>query len=58
MSVIRDRLSRLLGETIPEGRIEETIYRIDERGGISNRQMLDMLIITIEEVEKHEKNDI
>lgn len=54
---LRERVSRLLGEMIPPDKWEETITKIDQRGGISQRQMLDMIIIILETLDKYENKD-
>lgn len=52
---IRRKVSKYLGEMIPEGKWEETLTIIDKRGGISQRQILDMLIIALQTIEEYEK---
>jgi len=51
---IRREVGLILGETIPKNGWDEVFSRADTRGSISQRQILDIVILLIKHIEKYE----
>ena len=51
---IRREVGLILGETIPKDGWDEVFSRADTRGSISQRQILDIVILLIKHIEKYE----
>lgn len=51
---IRREIGLILGETIPKDGWDEVFQRADTRGSISQRQLLDIIIVLLKRFEKYE----